>query len=155
MPKSRSFYIFVAVFLIATSTMYYKSVPNHGRQKDLTACKTNLKNIGTAMEMYATDWSGRYPPNLETLVPEYLDELPSCPAAGEFRYAFEGSESERNINRYRDYFYLYCQGEHHTAVGVPGNLPAFDSVGEPESSYRVHLHNSVSGRSRSGTPHHH
>ena len=30
-------------------------------QGQLTACKSNLKNIATALEMYSTDNSGQYP----------------------------------------------------------------------------------------------
>ena len=135
MPKNRSFYIFVAVFLLATSTIYLREAVHQSRQQDLTACKTSIKEISTAMEMYSTDWSGRYPPNLEALVPKYLDELPTCPSAGSCSYAMEGSKSARNVNEFEDYYYLYCQGEHHAAVGLPENHPAFDSVGEPETSY--------------------
>lgn len=58
----------------------------------------------------------------------------SRPAAGECTYMKEGSESARNLNDFRDYYYLYCQGQHHAAGGVPDNLPAFDSAGEPERS---------------------
>ena len=135
MPKNRSFYVFTAVLLLVVSLVSSRAAIDHSRQKDLTACKTNIRNIGTALEMYSTDWSGRYPADLKRLVPKYLEELPMCPAAGESTYTMEGSESPRNVNEFRDYYYLSCQGDHHVAVGVPENFPAFDSAGEPESSH--------------------
>lgn len=42
-------------------------------------CKGNLKNIGTALEMYCTDNNGRYPPTMALLRPEYLRSVPTCP----------------------------------------------------------------------------
>ena len=50
--------IVIAIIAILAAIL----VPNFIRaraQGQLTACKSNLKNIGTAMEMYSTDWSGK------------------------------------------------------------------------------------------------
>lgn len=44
------------------------------------ACHANLKNLGTALEMYATDFSGQYPMTLQQLAPEYLKQLPHLAA---------------------------------------------------------------------------
>ena len=41
------------------------------------SCRSNLKNIGTACEMYFTDKEA-YPTSLELLVPNYLKTVPSC-----------------------------------------------------------------------------
>jgi len=43
----------------------------------LTAMKSNLKNMGTALEMYSADHKGLYPEKLEQLTPDYLKTLPS------------------------------------------------------------------------------
>jgi serine/threonine protein kinase len=43
-----------------------------------THCMSNLKNMGTALEMYSTDHGGLYPSSLTLLVPRYIDELPTC-----------------------------------------------------------------------------
>lgn len=48
-------------------------------QSSLMACKSNLKNIGTALEMYSTD-HGTYPRNLTELTPDYLKTVPKCPS---------------------------------------------------------------------------
>jgi len=61
------------------------SVQN-SRRHDLTECKSNVKNIGTALEMYCTDNSGRYPPSLDLLLPNYLKAIPTCPAVGHETY---------------------------------------------------------------------
>ena len=52
--------IVIAIIAILAAIL----VPNFVRaraQGHLTACKSNLKNIGTALEMYSTDHAGRYP----------------------------------------------------------------------------------------------
>jgi hypothetical protein len=38
---------------------------------------SNLKNLGTAMEMYSTDNAGYYPASLGAVSPDYLKKLPS------------------------------------------------------------------------------
>lgn len=43
-----------------------------------TACRSNLKNLGTALEMYSTDHEGRFPAALSALTPGYLKSLPRC-----------------------------------------------------------------------------
>lgn len=46
---------------------------------DVTSgCRSNLKNIGTALEMYSTDFEGRYPRELGQLTPNYLKTIPNC-----------------------------------------------------------------------------
>ena len=65
-------------------------VPNFARargQGQLTACKSNLKNIGTGLEMYSTDWSGRYPEDIDAITPDYLVRIPECPSAGTDTYS--------------------------------------------------------------------
>ena len=46
----------------------------------MSACTANLKNQGTALEMYATDYDGLYPSSLHALSPDYLRRLPTCPS---------------------------------------------------------------------------
>ncbi len=45
-----------------------------------TVCRSNLKNIDTAIQMYQTDWSDALPPTLTSLTPNYLKTIPRCPA---------------------------------------------------------------------------
>lgn len=45
----------------------------------LTSCKSNLKNIASACELYAVDHGG-YPDSLARLHPRYLETVPHCPS---------------------------------------------------------------------------
>ena len=68
--------IVIAIIAILAAIL----VPNFIRaraQGQLTACKSNLKNIGTALEMYSTDNGGRFPTTCQLLCRRWLDpELP-------------------------------------------------------------------------------
>jgi hypothetical protein len=95
----------------------------------LTACKSNLKNIGTALEMYSTDWSGKYPGSLEALTPNYLKTIPECPSAGSMTYRVHfGVGAPMNSAGYEDYYYIECYGENHKQVSVTGNYPAYNGI---------------------------
>lgn len=119
--------IVIAIIAILAAIL----VPNFIRaraQGQLTACKSNLKNIGTAMEMYSTDWSGKYPAGaaLTSLTPNYLKTLPKCPAANSMTYV--SNTSTGNTKGYKDYYYVSCNGANHTAVDVSGNYPAYNGI---------------------------
>jgi hypothetical protein len=51
--------------------------------------------------------SWRYPVRLSHLTPNYLKELPVCPAAGKFNYHFESLKKP-------DLYTIYCQGHYHS-----------------------------------------
>ncbi len=90
------------------------------REHDLAECKSNLKNLATALEMYSTDHLGRFPPSLEQLTPNYLRAIPTCPAARNEVYS-EGYE----FGMAPDFYHLRCKGHNHP--DVPPNLPEYDS----------------------------
>lgn len=71
-----------------------------------TACRSNLKNIAMAAEMYQTDWNNAYPRELGALVPNYLHELPACPVQGDGSspYKLEATDSG---------YQVVCQGAKH------------------------------------------
>lgn len=95
----------------------------------LTACKSNLKNIGTAAEMYSTDWGGNYPERLEQLVPKYLKSIPDCPSAGRPTYFYQtGVDVGYNRPRFKDYYFMMCMGKHHTNVSVAEDYPQYDGI---------------------------
>lgn len=87
-------------------------------ENQLQDCKSNLKNIGTAMEMWSTDFNGEYPDELEKLVPNYLRTLPTCPAAGEMNYKLK----KRN-QRFR----VSCGGHHHADSELAEDFPRYDN----------------------------
>ena len=73
--------IVIAIIAILAAVL----VPNMVRARSrgqLTACTSNLRNIGTAVEMYNVDAKGRYPLLLSDLTPKYLKTIPECPTAG-------------------------------------------------------------------------
>lgn len=74
----------------------------------LTACKSNCKNIATALEMYSSDNGGNYPATLNELIPgNYLTKIPTCPAAGSMTYQdYQRSQTP-------DSFSFSCVGNNH------------------------------------------
>lgn len=92
-------------------------------QGQSTACKSNLKNIATALEMFSTDHGGRYPALLSELTPKYVKSIPTCPSAGKDTYS-----SSYRVRRDPDYFQICCSGTNHADVGLASNQPAYDSV---------------------------
>ena len=98
-------------------------VPNFMKarnQGQLTACKSNEKNIATALEMYATDYAGKYPSDLKPLTTgNYLRLIPTCPAAGKDTY----SESYQ-MQSSPDLFSFYCSGHNHGTL-LPADYPRY------------------------------
>ena len=109
-------------------------VPNLIRQRAPSngmACKSNLKNIGTAMEMYSTDYEGKYPRNLSLITPNYLKTIPECPRQGHGSLGYFvqfGVGVPYNTAGFEDYYFLQCEGSNHTSVSVPANYPQYDGI---------------------------
>ncbi len=104
-------------------------VPNFVRaraQGQLTACKSNLKNIGTGLEMWSTDNAGKYPKSLNELTPNYLKSIPTCPVAGSDTYS--SSYSLKTIEGIEGIYEVYCTGSHHSSVGLPNDYPRYNGV---------------------------
>ena len=76
-------------------------------ERDLTLCKSNLKNLATALEMYASDNGGRYPVRLKELRSSYLKDLPTCPVTGS-----DYSDTYRSTLA-PDSYSFGCRGYHH------------------------------------------
>lgn len=107
------------------------AVPTPAPEQMLLQCKSNLKSLAIAAEMYSTDWSGHYPPpekgGLSLLTPNYLKTLPLCPSAGTMTYQYAGGpQQELNGQHYQDYYIIRCLGNHHAAAGSAGDFPAYD-----------------------------
>lgn len=100
---------------------YYYSVMCRPRYGTLTACKSNLKNIGTALEMYSTDNYGRYPCKLDDVTPSYVKVIPTCPSAGYNSYIYIRSTNP-------DVYTTWCNGSHHTSITNIPNYPQYDSI---------------------------
>ena len=95
----------------------------------MAACESNLKNIATALEMYATDYKGEYPPSLDYLTANlggqwgsYMKSIPLCPSC-EKPYNYQKVEVDGS-----GVFILYCGGTNaHSATGKvgDGNFPQY------------------------------
>jgi serine/threonine protein kinase len=99
-------------------------VPNflraRGRGNGLTACKSNMKNMGTAMEMYSSDNQGRYPLSLSQITPNYLRAIPTCADAGKVTYVYVRREKPDNYT-------IYCSGHYHKGMLAAG-FPQYDAI---------------------------
>ena len=113
--------IVIAIIAILAAVL----VPNFIRaraQGQLTACKSNLRTIATAVEMYAVDNGARYPASTALLTPNYLRILPSCPAVVSDTYSggFTSGQDPDVVN-------LFCEGNFHLGVSVPADHPVWNS----------------------------
>lgn len=88
-------------------------------QGQWSACKSNLKNLATALEMYATDNKGHYPADLTSLTPGYLKMIPVCPGADRESYVYEVKGEA---------FTVTCKGLNHAGIGVPADHPFYTST---------------------------
>ena len=105
--------IVIAIIAILAGIM----IPNSVKSRDearLTATKENLKNIGTALEMYAADNAGYYPTELKKLTPDYLKTVPTCPWGGRrYDYQFSVNPNKWGIYAIRgnDYVVITSAGD--------------------------------------------
>ena len=81
--------LMIVVAIIAVLASIFMPKMKGGRDRAaLNACKTNLRHIGVALELYANDYDGHYTTcltdvptqvPLNYLTPNYLKTLPKCP----------------------------------------------------------------------------
>lgn len=81
-------------------------------QSSLTACKTNLKNIGTALEMYSSN-NGSYPKDLSGLTPDYLKAIPKCSTGKPYQASISSGA-----------YQVTCSGGWHGRGGLTGTHSA-------------------------------
>ncbi|MBM3460522.1 MAG: prepilin-type N-terminal cleavage/methylation domain-containing protein [Armatimonadetes bacterium] len=87
-------------------------------QGKLSACKSNLKNLSTAIETYRNDYGGQAPPMMRSLAPTYLAVLPTCPSRGE-TYSRSVSDDAP------DSYVLFCRNWGHGELGLASNFPQY------------------------------
>lgn len=100
------------VYSFATSTKY-------STKADLENCCINLTQMSEAFSNYARVHHGAYPASQYELVPDYLAQLPTCPAARRLTH--------RTTFRPGGHFRIECTGRNHAALGVAANLPSWDT----------------------------
>ena len=96
-------------------------IPNFLKAREsgsLACCESNIKNIATALEMYAVDNEGAYPPSLEYLIKNtsdgawYMKTLPVCPVS-KSGYSY-------SVNRDNQNYTIWCTiVEAHINAGLP------------------------------------
>ena len=112
------------LLLLLSAVMIAPNVSRANSLGDLIGCKSNLKNLGTACELWSRNNKGRYHDSLSQLTPNYLETIPVCPSAGKDTYSSSYSSTE-----YRgDVYVVYCEGSNHRAAGIKDNYPLFSSV---------------------------
>lgn len=114
--------IVIAIIAILAAIL----VPNFIRARangQLTACKSNLKSLATALEVYSAEHGSRYPANLDTLTPDYVKTIGTCPAVGSDTYtAGFTSASDPDI------FTIVCAGLNHNVLNIPNDFPQWTSI---------------------------
>ncbi|MBS2036510.1 hypothetical protein JST97_16075 [bacterium] len=118
----------LALGLTATIRLLLPNFYHQGCGGQLTVCKSNCKNLATALEMYASDNGGRYPRQLEQLNNTiYLKTLPTCPSAGKITY------TNYIVTQNPDSFSFACVGDNHaqaySSFHKPSrNFPRYNAV---------------------------
>lgn len=117
--------VVLAVLVCIVLAIY---VPNLTRSRidspPPTACRSNLRNIATALEEYANENHGHFPPSLQSLVPRYLKAIPSCPSVGSVTYTQGYEATTEDFNR----FTVICIGNNHERSGYSPNYPQYSST---------------------------
>ena len=87
--------------------------------KRIARCLQNLKNMSTALEMYANDHDGHYPETLKQLAQaNYLRDVPLCLDKDAYGY---------QVKTRPDWYRLHCHDKNHAKDGSPANYPVYDS----------------------------
>ena len=111
-PEPEGVRPFYWIIPLALGLLAYVITPNFLRARargSTTSCKSNCKNIATALDMYATDNHGQYPRHLADLVPDnYFRQIPTCPAAGKDTYS-----ASYQVSIEGKAFSFFCTGNNH------------------------------------------
>jgi len=112
--------------MIFLSIVFFGVRQRHSKRQrsGYISCQSNLKNIGTALEMYSTDNQGRYPSSLDKLTPNYLRSIPICPSARSSKVYFRSYSSSSSPDNYT----FYCAGLNHKASNVPKDFPQYTCI---------------------------
>lgn len=95
------------------------TVPSTAAEK-VRRCNDNLRLLGAALELYAKDAEGAYPPTLQGITPLYLKSIPTCPAACADTYSGGYATAA-------DAFTIACKGRFHEDAGQAPDLPVISS----------------------------
>ncbi len=119
----------------SSPTFFEKHLPIYVKARStgrLCLCCSNLKNLATALQMYADDNEGFYPPRLEMITPNYMTHLPACKAY-EAKYDIitrkrPGYDETYWVNSNFTIYSCYCGSRDHKPDYVPDNYPQYSSI---------------------------
>ena len=112
---------FIAVLICSVLFIFKPCVGCHRGSSELWRCRSNLRTIADAAEIYSTDNVGLYPRTLAQLTPRYLEEIPRCPSANGDTYSFTYRSATRP-----DAFTFFCYGDHSRSA-TPNGYPRYSS----------------------------
>jgi prepilin-type N-terminal cleavage/methylation domain-containing protein len=145
--------IVIAIIAILAAVL----VPNFMRAREasrLTACKSNLKNISTAVETYSNDWDGLYPggtggitsateirsgqsSGIGALQDDYIQKPTKCPTA-KANYYFSQTQSVR--------YWIYCPAAKQANQSVPKHAKTGGAKGGPILDSQTGINDAVDGK---------
>ncbi len=110
------------VIIMPIVIVFYNNYIRAVNTKSYTECISNCMNVGKALERYADNNNGKYPSNLAVLSPQYINSIPTCPAAKLDTYS-QGYKIGEDLESYT----FYCSGHFHKEVGCDPNYPLYSS----------------------------
>lgn len=120
------FFLTIAI-LVVSAILLKNAIHTHFRLRGsgrYTQCQSNLRSIGTALELYSCDIGELYPASLSQLTPKYLKTIPICAAGG---VKNGGYETTYRVSSNRRAYSFFCVGVNHPDVGVGRNYPQYNS----------------------------
>ncbi|OQA19298.1 MAG: Serine/threonine-protein kinase PrkC [bacterium ADurb.Bin363] len=128
----KSFLLPAAGIVLVYHSLFFMTLPGFLKVRasgHFVGCESNIKNIATALELYAADNMETYPPSLEYLLKNtspsgtnYMKTLPICPASC-LKYGYKyGYIVDTNSNN----FTIWCSGVNsHCNAGVDNGYPQY------------------------------
>lgn len=135
MTPGRMALLLLVVLVALGSLVYVMMQPAIRRARetsDRAACIGNLQQIGTALQMYASDWNGQFPDSLDPLILNGTLSVDSlvCPSSGDT--VAPGSTFPEQLAN-------LANGKHHSYVYIGKGLSAL-SARQPVAYEPLHHH---------------
>lgn len=130
-PSLSDTILLVSLLTITAAILVPSFIRARPNRPQTPICKSNLKTLGTAMEMYSQDNSGKYPtdPSLAHLTPNYLRTIPNCPWGEQAPYRVSlGPSAPYNTQSYEDYYLFECVEKAHQSWGTPVGYPKVNGI---------------------------
>lgn len=140
----------ILIVLVITGLLFWIMSPSYFKARcsaQVTECKSNLKNMATALEMYAADNEKAYPANFDAICAgngNYLKCMPTCPSKHNRIFVHDrsielmywkgppaGPDYSYNVTFQPAAYSLHCLRNHDAAYkgfkSSPRNYPQYDS----------------------------